>query len=53
MTVPDKPSLDGLEEKWGARWEAEVMLSWPHPDGTLDGKAKLLPDFRILFAVPL
>ncbi|MGZ4676587.1 MAG: valine--tRNA ligase [Acidimicrobiia bacterium] len=23
MTVPDKPSLDGLEEKWGARWEAD------------------------------
>ena len=21
--VPDKPSLDGLEDKWGARWEAE------------------------------
>ena len=20
-TVPDKPSLDGLEEKWGAHWE--------------------------------
>ncbi len=21
--VPDKPSLEGLEEKWDARWEAE------------------------------
>ena len=21
--VPDKPSLDGLEEKWGAQWEAD------------------------------
>jgi valyl-tRNA synthetase len=21
--VPDKPSLEGLEEKWGARWEAD------------------------------
>jgi valyl-tRNA synthetase len=21
--VPDKPSLEGLEEKWGARWETE------------------------------
>ena len=21
--VPDKPSLDGLEQKWGPRWEAE------------------------------
>src|SRR3954471_22296742 len=23
MTVPEKPSLDGLEKKWGARWEAD------------------------------
>ena len=23
MNVPDKPSIDGLEEKWGARWEAD------------------------------
>src|SRR6476661_6111239 len=23
MAVPDKPSLDGLEETWGARWEAD------------------------------
>jgi valyl-tRNA synthetase len=23
MQVPDKPSLDGLEHKWGERWEAE------------------------------
>ena len=22
--VPEKPSLDGLEEKWGARWEADA-----------------------------
>jgi len=22
-TVPDKPSLEGLEAKWGARWEAD------------------------------
>ncbi len=22
-TVPDKPSLDGLEERWGPRWEAD------------------------------
>ncbi|HEY7719685.1 MAG TPA: hypothetical protein VH915_13060, partial [Pedococcus sp.] len=23
VVVPDKPALEGLEEKWGARWEAE------------------------------
>ncbi len=23
MPAPDKPSLDGLEEKWSARWEAD------------------------------
>ncbi|CAN5713024.1 hypothetical protein BH18ACT17_BH18ACT17_05830 [soil metagenome] len=23
MSVPDKPSLDGLEAKWGERWEAD------------------------------
>src|SRR5215469_15467124 len=23
MAVPEKPSLDGLEEKWSARWEAD------------------------------
>jgi len=23
MTVPEKPTLDGLEAKWGARWETE------------------------------
>src|SRR3954453_23529406 len=23
MRVPEKPALDGLEEKWGARWEAD------------------------------
>ena len=23
MTAPEKPSLDGLEEKWAARWEAD------------------------------
>ena len=22
-TIPDKPSLDGLEAKWRARWEAD------------------------------
>ena len=23
MSVPEKPSLEGLEAKWGARWERE------------------------------
>ena len=23
MTVPDKPSLDGLEDIWSKRWEAD------------------------------
>jgi valyl-tRNA synthetase len=23
MGVPDRPSLDGLEDRWGARWEAD------------------------------
>ena len=26
--VPDKPSLDGLEEKWGARWEADRTFAF-------------------------
>ncbi len=28
MAVPDKPSLDGLEEKWGTRWEADRTYSF-------------------------
>ena len=23
MEIPEKPSLDGLEQKWSARWEAD------------------------------
>jgi len=23
--VPDKPALEGLEEKWKARWEADAL----------------------------
>ncbi|MDQ1432341.1 MAG: valyl-tRNA synthetase, partial [Actinomycetota bacterium] len=23
MSVPEKPSLDGLEDKWAARWDAD------------------------------
>ena len=28
MTVPDKPTIDGLEEKWGARWEADRTFAF-------------------------
>ncbi len=28
MQLPDKPSLDGLEEKWGARWEADRTFAF-------------------------
>ena len=27
MPAPEKPSLDGLEEKWSARWWALLMLA--------------------------
>jgi valyl-tRNA synthetase len=27
-TVPDKPTLDGLEEKWGAVWETERVYAF-------------------------
>ena len=23
IALPEKPALEGLEQKWGARWEAE------------------------------
>src|SRR3954453_13782618 len=28
MAVPEKPSLDGLEERWGARWDAERTFAF-------------------------
>ena len=28
QAVPDKPSLDGLEEKWGSRWESERVYAF-------------------------
>jgi valyl-tRNA synthetase len=28
MTVPEKPSLDGLEETWGARWDADRTFAF-------------------------
>ncbi len=31
IAVPDKPALEGLEEKWNARWEAEGIYRF---DGT-------------------
>ncbi|WP_020579311.1 valine--tRNA ligase [Actinopolymorpha alba] len=30
-SIPDKPSLDGLEEKWIARWEAEGTYRFSRP----------------------
>ena len=27
-SVPEKPTLDGLEEKWGARWEADRTFAF-------------------------
>ena len=28
MAIPEKPSLDGLEEKWGARWDADRTFAF-------------------------
>src|SRR4051794_41972161 len=28
MPIPEKPSLDGLEEKWAARWDAERTFAF-------------------------
>ncbi len=28
MIVPEKPALEGLEEKWGARWHAEATYAF-------------------------
>jgi valyl-tRNA synthetase len=28
QAVPDKPSLDGLEEKWGSRWESDRVYAF-------------------------
>ncbi len=33
MVVPEKPSLDGLEQKWGARWEADGIYSFDRTKG--------------------
>jgi valyl-tRNA synthetase len=35
MPVPEKPALEGLEDKWSARWEAEgtYRFDWSHPRG--------------------
>jgi valyl-tRNA synthetase len=29
-TVPERPSLDGLEEKWDAQWERDGVYRFPH-----------------------
>src|SRR5690348_17272612 len=43
-TVPDKPALEGLEEKWGGRWQS---------DGTFlfDRAAALAAERRCLFSI--
>ena len=28
VSVPDKPSLDGLEDKWGAVWQQEQVYAF-------------------------
>src|SRR3954452_12336589 len=28
MATPEKPSLDGLEEKWGGRWDADRTFAF-------------------------
>ena len=28
MTAPEKPSLDGLEDKWAARWDADSTYAF-------------------------
>jgi valyl-tRNA synthetase len=32
-TVPDRPSLDGLEDKWGPRWEADGVYRFAGTSG--------------------
>ncbi len=31
MAVPEKPTLDGLEEKWSARWDADGTYRFERP----------------------
>jgi valyl-tRNA synthetase len=35
--VPDKPALEGLEDKWSAAWEAEGVYRFPGADGGREG----------------
>ena len=34
--IPDKPKLEGLEEKWGEVWEAEGTYAFDHAGATRD-----------------
>jgi valyl-tRNA synthetase len=36
MAVPEKPSLDGLEDKWSARWEADGTYRFERPESRAD-----------------
>ena len=36
MAVPEKPSLDGLEEKWSARWEADGTYAFDRSKSRAD-----------------
>ena len=31
--VPDKPALEGLEDKWSASWKADDTYAFVRPDG--------------------
>ena len=35
--VPDKPALEGLEDKYSAVWEQEGVYRFPGTDGGRDG----------------
>jgi valyl-tRNA synthetase len=35
-TVPDKPSLEGLEQKWAATWQADHTYAFDHTKGRED-----------------
>src|SRR5262245_58000577 len=35
------PPLPSAPVKRGEKWESEALISWPSPEGELDGKAKL------------
>ncbi|CAN5630082.1 valine--tRNA ligase [soil metagenome] len=36
VTVPDKPALEGLEQKWGPRWDADGVYRFDRTRGRAD-----------------